>query len=168
MTETEPPGKTYQAMDDGPARRGRAGARQPRIVNAVELGDVTLAFGARTVLADVDLAIRDSEFVGVLGANGAGKTTLMRAILGLVPPRAGSDPRARRDRSARGNPAVGYMPQMRAALDHVRLTGWDFVASGAARPSLGPAAAGSERARRDVDWALDRVARQRPGAAAAG
>ena len=83
------------------------------------------------MLADIDLAIRDNEFVGVLGPNGSGKTTLMRAILGLLPPRGGTI-RVLGKPVARGNPAVGYMPQTRGALDHLRLTGWDFVASGAA------------------------------------
>ena len=99
------------------------------IVSAVEFAGVTLAFGARTVLAGIDLAIRDSEFIGVLGPNGSGKTTLMRAILGLLPPRSGTI-RVLGRPVARGNPAVGYMPQMRGALDNLRLSGWDFVASG--------------------------------------
>jgi len=143
-------------MDDGPARRRYAGTEQPLIVNAVELAQVTLGFGDRTVLAGVDLAIRASEFVGVLGANGAGKTTLMRAILGLLPPRAGGI-RVLGAAVTRGNPAVGYMPQMRAALDHVRLTGWDFVASGAAGHRWGLPLL-DRSARRDVEWALDHVA----------
>jgi zinc/manganese transport system ATP-binding protein len=143
-------------MDDGPARRRYAGTEQPLIVNAVELAQVTLGFGDRTVLAGVDLAIRASEFVGVLGANGAGKTTLMRAILGLLPPRAGGI-RVLGAAVTRGNPAVGYMPQMRAALDHVRLTGWDFVASGAAGHRWGLPLL-DRSARRDIEWALDHVA----------
>jgi zinc/manganese transport system ATP-binding protein len=106
-------------------------------VSAVELTGVTLGFGARTILSGIDLAIRDREFVGVLGPNGSGKTTLMRAILGLLPPRAGAI-RVLGRPVARGNPAVGYMPQTRGALDNLRLSGWDFVAS-------------------EVQWALDMV-----------
>ena len=36
-------------------------------MNAIELDDVTLAYGGRVVLADISLAIREREFVGVLG-----------------------------------------------------------------------------------------------------
>jgi len=116
---------------------------------------VTLAFGARPVLTHIDLAIGESEFIGVLGANGSGKTTLMRAVLGLQPPRSGTI-RVLGMPVARGNPAVGYMPQTRAALEHLRLTGWDFVASGVrghrwGLPLLGRAA------RDEVTWALERV-----------
>jgi zinc/manganese transport system ATP-binding protein len=124
-------------------------------VSAVELTGATLAFGARIVLAGIDLAIRDNEFVGVLGPNGSGKTTLMRAILGLLPPRSGTI-RVLGRPVARGNPAVGYMPQTRGALNNLRLSGWDFVASGANghRWGLPLLRAG---ARREVQWALDMV-----------
>ncbi len=125
-------------------------------MTSVELSRVTLAFGDRTVLADVDLAIRDNEFVGVLGPNGSGKTTLMRAILGLVPIRSGTL-RVLGHPVARGNPSIGYMPQTRAALDHLRLTGWDFVASAAHGHHWGLPLLDRE-ARRDVAWVLDRVA----------
>jgi branched-chain amino acid transport system ATP-binding protein len=40
-------------------------------------------------LHDVDLEVRESEVVAVLGANGAGKSTLLKTIVGLVPLRAG-------------------------------------------------------------------------------
>jgi zinc/manganese transport system ATP-binding protein len=99
------------------------------IGNAIELAGVTLAFGARPVLTDIDLTVRQNEFIGVMGPNGSGKTTLMRAILGLLPPRSGRI-RVLGKPVARGNPAIGYMPQARSALDQLRLSGWDFVASG--------------------------------------
>lgn len=125
-------------------------------MTSVELIGVTLAFGARTILANVDLAIRDNEFIGVLGPNGSGKTTLMRAILGLLPPSAGAI-RVLGRPVARGNPAVGYMPQTRGALDHLRLTGWDFVASGANGHRWGLPLL-DRTARREVAWVLERVA----------
>jgi zinc/manganese transport system ATP-binding protein len=98
-------------------------------VSAVEFAGVTLSFGARTVLTDIDLTIGDHEFIGVLGPNGSGKTTLMRAILGLLPPHSGAI-RVLGKPVARGNPFIGYMPQVRGSFDQLRLSGWDFVASG--------------------------------------
>ncbi|MFI4979861.1 MAG: metal ABC transporter ATP-binding protein [Nevskiales bacterium] len=124
-------------------------------MSAVELNDVTLAFGGRTVLSGIDLAIRDEEFVGVLGPNGSGKTTLMRAMLGLVPLRAGSI-RVLGRPLARGNQAVGYMPQTRGTLDMMRLSGRDFVASGANGHRWGLPLLGAN-ARREVQRALDIV-----------
>jgi zinc/manganese transport system ATP-binding protein len=98
-------------------------------MNAIELAGVTLAFGARPVLTNIALTFRQSEFVGVLGPNGSGKTTLMRAILGLLPPRSGAI-RVLGRPVGRGNAAIGYMPQARSALEQLRLSGWDLVASG--------------------------------------
>ena len=100
-------------------------------MHAVEVADLTLALGGRTVLADVGFAIAPCEFVGVLGPNGAGKTTLLRALLGLVPPSHGSI-RVLGAPVAFGNPAVGYMPQFRSAAGGMRLRGWDFVAGAVA------------------------------------
>jgi zinc/manganese transport system ATP-binding protein len=121
----------------------------------VELSGVTLGFDDRTVLDGVTLAIEANCFVGVLGANGAGKTTLMRAILGLMPPRAGSV-RVLGQAARQGNPAVGYMPQFRDTSAAGRLRGYDVVAAAVnghrwGLPWLGTAG------RREVDWALGMV-----------
>ncbi len=43
----------------------------------------------RPVLADVDLALRAGERVGLRGPNGAGKSTLLHLIVGLLTPAAG-------------------------------------------------------------------------------
>ncbi len=94
---------------------------------AVAFHGVRVALGGRTVLDGVDLAVQAGEFVGVLGPNGAGKTTLMRAVLGLVRPSAGRVEVLGRP-ARRGNPAIGYMPQVRAAGAPIRLSGWEFVA----------------------------------------
>jgi len=124
-------------------------------VSAIEFVGTTLAFGARRVLAGIDITIGDNEFVGVLGPNGSGKTTLMRAILGLLAPRSGTI-RVLGKPVTRGNPAIGYMPQMRGALDQLRLSGWDFVASGVGGHRWGLPLLGRAN-RQEVAWALERV-----------
>jgi zinc/manganese transport system ATP-binding protein len=124
-------------------------------LHAVELHDVSLTLGGRTVLAEVSLSIGASEFVGVLGPNGAGKTTLMRAILGLVPPSRGSV-RVLGRPAARGNPAVGYMPQTRTAVGSMRLSGWDFVAGVVQGQRLGLPVLG-RAGRAEVERALELV-----------
>ncbi|ARU06454.1 LPS export ABC transporter ATP-binding protein [Comamonas serinivorans] len=47
------------------------------------------AYGKRTVVHDVSLAVRCGEVVGLLGPNGAGKTTSFYMIVGLVRADAG-------------------------------------------------------------------------------
>ena len=124
-------------------------------MNAIELRNVSLILGGRTVLANISLDIPFGAFVGVLGPNGSGKTTLMRAILGLLPPTGGSI-RVFGRAATRGNSTIGYMPQVHGASPGLWLSGWDFVASGANGHRLGlPIPGKAERA--DIDRALDLV-----------
>lgn len=124
-------------------------------MNAIEFCDVTLSMRGRDVLAGVTLEIATGEFVGVLGPNGSGKTMLMRAVLGLVPASRGSIHVLGRP-AVRGNPAVGYMPQVRSTAGDLRLSGWDFVAAVIDGHRLGLPFLG-KAARAEVDRALDLV-----------
>ena len=94
----------------------------------VTLDHATIGIGGHTVLADASFSIQTGEFIGVLGPNGAGKTTLMRSILGLLPPSAGSL-RVFGRQPERGDPAIGYLPQLRTVLPDLRVRGLDFIAS---------------------------------------
>jgi manganese/zinc/iron transport system ATP- binding protein len=85
---------------------------------AVRVTDLTVAYGDRPVLWDIDLDVPKGKLMAIMGPNGAGKTTLIKAILGLVPAAAGSveihgRPYAEQRR------LVGYVPQ-RGSVD------WDF------------------------------------------
>lgn len=97
-------------------------------MSIVALDHATLHMGGRAVLSDVSFNIEMGEFIGVLGPNGAGKTTLMRAILGLIAPGGGSVKVFGRT-PERGNPAIGYLPQLRTVLPDLRVRGRDFIAS---------------------------------------
>jgi branched-chain amino acid transport system ATP-binding protein/urea transport system ATP-binding protein len=56
---------------------------------SLSLSGVVAGYGKGTVLGGVDLDLGSGERVGLLGRNGAGKTTLLRALMGLLPVRAG-------------------------------------------------------------------------------
>ncbi len=45
--------------------------------------------GEKTVLHDIDLRVRQNEFITLVGPSGCGKSTLLRLILGSEPPSAG-------------------------------------------------------------------------------
>src|SRR3954467_1625021 len=49
----------------------------------LKLNGIKKAYGAATIIHDVDLAIADGEFVVFVGPSGCGKSTLLRIIAGL-------------------------------------------------------------------------------------
>ena len=69
--------------------------------SALEVRDLSVALGGRSVLESVTFAAPSGVLVGVLGPNGAGKTTLLRALLGVVPYRG----------DVRVSGRVAYVPQ---------------------------------------------------------
>lgn len=56
----------------------------------LDVRDVTVRFGERTVLQHVSLHLDAAEVVAVLGPSGCGKSTLLRVIAGLLRPDTGS------------------------------------------------------------------------------
>ena len=85
---------------------------------AVKVEDLTVAYGERPVLWDVDMEVPAGVLMAVVGPNGAGKTSLIKSVTGLVRPVAGHI-------TIFGKPyqeqrhLVGYVPQ-RNSVD------WDF------------------------------------------
>jgi iron complex transport system ATP-binding protein len=51
--------------------------------------DIAVRFGPMTLLEGVDLVMRPSEMLGLIGPNGSGKTTLLRILANLRAPEAG-------------------------------------------------------------------------------
>jgi branched-chain amino acid transport system ATP-binding protein len=78
-------------------------------VSLLEVDGIDVYYGDVQVLHQLSLEVRDGEIVTLLGSNGAGKTTTLRAIAGLVAPRAG-------DIRFRGKPLVGAPAAARAEL----------------------------------------------------
>ena len=85
---------------------------------ALEVEDLTVAYGEKPALWDVDLTVPAGTLMAIVGPNGAGKSTLIRAALGLLKPAAGTvrvfgKPYEEQRR------LVAYVPQ-RGSVD------WDF------------------------------------------
>jgi manganese/zinc/iron transport system ATP- binding protein len=70
----------------------------------VTFDGVTLGYGRRAVLTDLNFEIPEGDFLGLVGPNGAGKTTILRALLGNLEPLEGTVRRAAGLR-------FGYVPQ---------------------------------------------------------
>jgi len=56
----------------------------------LQLSEVDVALGGRTVVHGASATVAAGDLVVVVGPNGAGKTTLLRALAGFVTPAAGS------------------------------------------------------------------------------
>lgn len=73
-------------------------------MSLVQVKDLNVRYGARTVLSGVSLHVEPGEIVTIVGPNGSGKTSLLRAIIGAVKPAQGS--------VTQGNGVkIGYVPQ---------------------------------------------------------
>ena len=71
------------SMTDG------ASAGDTARVPALQLTNISKAFGAVQALRDVDFEVYDGEVVGLVGDNGAGKSTLVKTIAGVNIPDTG-------------------------------------------------------------------------------
>ena len=56
----------------------------------IELNNISKSFGNTLVLDELDLYIRENEFVTLLGPSGCGKTTTLRIIGGFETPDVGT------------------------------------------------------------------------------
>jgi ABC-2 type transport system ATP-binding protein len=55
----------------------------------VDVAEVTKRYGHRTAIANLTLAVRPGEVLGLVGANGGGKTTALRILAGVLKPDEG-------------------------------------------------------------------------------
>jgi phospholipid/cholesterol/gamma-HCH transport system ATP-binding protein len=56
---------------------------------SIVLEQVRKSFGARTILEDLSLEVRDGETVAVIGSSGVGKSVLLKSIVRLLEPESG-------------------------------------------------------------------------------
>ncbi len=89
-------------------------------MSALEARGLGYAFGERTVVSGVSLAVPAGEMLGVVGPNGSGKTTLLRLLSGLLRPREG-------EVSILGSPARSYGRRALARLVAVVPAGGETV-----------------------------------------
>lgn len=98
-------------------------------MSAIEFQQVGKRFGQIEALQNVDLRVRDGEFVSLIGPSGCGKTTMLRMVAGLDAPTTGTvTVRGTSPAAACGAHEVGVAFQRpalvasRTALDNVKLT----------------------------------------------
>ena len=70
----------------------------------ISIEDLSVRYGAKTVLRHVGLSVEPGEIVTIVGPNGSGKTSLFRAIIGAAEPAAGKI-------KIKPGIRIGYVPQ---------------------------------------------------------
>lgn len=73
-------------------------------MSLITVKNLSVAYGANTVLRNVDFNLEPGEIVTIVGPNGSGKTSLLRAIIGATKPATG-------EVTLRPGLKIGYVPQ---------------------------------------------------------
>ena len=76
----------------------------------IETRDLTVTYGGRAVLREVDLTVPDGGHIALMGPSGCGKTTLLRLIAGEMQPTSGAV-------TINGECTIGYLPQTMRVAD---------------------------------------------------
>lgn len=79
--------------------------------NIIELENINKSFDEVKVLEDIDLKVKNGQFLAIIGPNGGGKTTLLKIILGLIKADSGEVKIKGLDINE-GKKLIGYVPQI--------------------------------------------------------
>ncbi|MDD2896082.1 MAG: ABC transporter ATP-binding protein [Aliarcobacter sp.] len=71
----------------------------------INISNLFYKYNKTDVLEDINLSIKDDDFLAIIGPNGGGKSTLLKLILGLLTPQTGKI-----DKKIK-NSLIGYVPQ---------------------------------------------------------
>lgn len=89
----------------------------------ISLTGVEKIYNDKPVLSNVNLDIRQGDFIAITGPNGGGKTTLLRIILKLLAPTEGNV-------TYHGNFKIGYLPQKNMVDARFPITVRETIAMG--------------------------------------
>ena len=56
----------------------------------IKIDKISLSFGKRKILDNINFSVNESQILGLLGPNGVGKSTIFNLITGLIKPQYGS------------------------------------------------------------------------------
>ncbi len=95
----------------------------PEAETLLRFQDVSLGYGGRVILSNLDFSLQAGDYAAIVGSNGAGKTTLLRAVLGQLTPLGGEIER-------KAGLRFGYVPQARALDETFPITALEVALMG--------------------------------------
>lgn len=95
----------------------------------ISIRNLWAGYNGYPVLEDINLSVKERDFVGIIGPNGGGKTTLLKVLLGLVPITKGEVKILGRG-IKQGRRYIGYVPQAVECDRHFPISVWDVVRMG--------------------------------------
>ena len=96
----------------------------------VELKKISAGYDRKIILKDINLEVRERDFIGVIGPNGGGKTTLLKIILGLIKPFNGDLTYFFSGNQKNNGSAIGYLPQQNSFDRQFPITVSEVILSG--------------------------------------
>ncbi len=80
--------------------------------NIIEIKNLSFAYSGEPVLQDISFAVKQGDFLAIIGSNGTGKSTLMRLLLGeLIPIQGSIHMLGQPVGQLRDWTSIGYVPQ---------------------------------------------------------
>lgn len=94
--------------------------------SALKIENLHQQYGKHTVLDDINLDIKQGEYIGLVGVNGAGKTTLIKSILDFISIKSGRiEIFGQPHRDTLSRQSLSFLPEK--FLPPYYLTGQDFL-----------------------------------------
>jgi len=95
----------------------------------IEAHNLTVLYGRKPALWNIDFELPDKQVIGIMGPNGSGKSTLLKAIMGVVEPTSGFT-KVYDDELNNVRDKVSYVPQRQDIDWDFPANVWDIVAMG--------------------------------------
>jgi len=114
---------TFSVANDAPR------AASPHLREVISMQHVWAGYDHEPVLEDINLSVKELDFVGLIGPNGGGKTTLIKVLLGLIIPWRGQV-RIMGKRVTEGRRHIGYVPQVVDFDRQFPISVWDVALMG--------------------------------------
>lgn len=127
-----------------------------RKLPALEIKNLSVYYGQTPALNNINLEVKDCEYLGIIGPNGSGKSTLLKAMLGLIQPATGSV-RIYGKPPGHTDVKIGYVPQFASMDKRFPITAFEAVLTGRLGRGLVPFHRYSKADRIAAADALERV-----------